>query len=334
MQLSPEAKTGGEKMKVALLGGTGFVGHYLTEKLLQHGHTPRLLIRKGSPHFPNQTHPFEWVRGDIDDRESLRRVLTGADAVIYNIGILREYPAKGITFENLQYQGVVNTAELAKTQKVKRFLLMSANGVDLGLTPYQKTKSAAENHLLGCGLDWTVFRPSVIFGDPHGRLEFATMLKRDIIDSPLPAPLFYEGLLPVNPGGFQLSPVHVGDVAECFVLCLDKPETFTGIYPLGGPQNLTWKEILETIARTLGRQKLMLPVPAFAPAAAAAIFDRFPWFPITRDQIRMLLSGNVCSGEKIFELCGIEPRRFDEANLGYIAPDEPADAGDDSNAAV
>ncbi|MEW8562267.1 MAG: NAD(P)H-binding protein [Candidatus Thiodiazotropha sp.] len=308
-------------MKVALLGGTGFVGHYLTEKLLQHGHTPRLLIRKGSPHAPNHTPPFETVSGDIEDNDSLRQLLSGVDAVIYNIGILREYPSLGITFEKLQYEGAVKTASIAKELGVKRFLLMSANGVELSLTPYQKTKAAAENHLLGSGLEWTVFRPSVIFGNPHGRLEFVSMLKRDIIDSPLPAPLFYEGLLPTNPGGFELSPVHVEDVAECFVAALDMAETFTGIYTLGGPRNLTWKEILKTIATTLGRDKLMLPVPVFAPATAAAIFDRFPWFPISRDQIRMLIRGNVCSGEKIFNLCKIEAHRFDEETLRYIAAD-------------
>ncbi|MEW8138114.1 MAG: NAD(P)H-binding protein [Candidatus Thiodiazotropha endolucinida] len=306
-------------MKVALLGGTGFVGHYLTEKLLQHGHMPRLLVRESSPHFSKQTQPFEWVRGDIEDNKTLRRLLTGVDAVIYNIGILRENPSKGITFEKLQYEWVVKTAELANDQQVKRFILMSANGVELGLTPYQKTKLAAEKHLPGSGLNWTVFRPSVIFGNPYGKSEFVTMLKRDIIDSPLPAPLFYEGLLPSNPGGFQLSPVHVEDVAECFVSCLDKPETFSDIYTLGGPQNLAWKEILTIIADTLGKRKLMLPVPAFAPTLAATALDRFPWFPISRDQIRMLLKGNICSGERIFKLCDIQPHSFDKETLNYIA---------------
>ncbi|MES9970654.1 MAG: NAD(P)H-binding protein [Candidatus Thiodiazotropha sp.] len=305
-------------MKVALLGGTGFVGHYLTEKLLQHGHTPRLLVRENSSHSFKPTQPFEWVSGDIEDNKSLRRLLTGVDAVIYNIGILREYPSKGITFEKLQHEWAVKTASVAKEQGIKRFLLMSANGVELGLTPYQKTKLAAENHLPGSGLDWTIFRPSVIFGNPHGRLEFVTMLKRDIIDSPLPAPLFYEGLIPSNPGGFELSPVHVEDVAESFVLSLDRPETYSDIYTLGGPQNLTWKEILKTIAESLGKQKLMLPVPAFAPAMAAAALDRFQWFPISRDQIRMLLKGNVCSGEKIFNLCQIKPQSFDKQSLSYI----------------
>jgi NADH dehydrogenase len=159
----------------------------------------------------------------------------------------------------------------------------------------------------------------VIFGNPHGRLEFVTMLKRDIIDPPLPAPLFYQGLIPSNPGGFQLSPVHVVDVAECFATSLEKPETFSNLYTIGGPRNLTWKEILTTIAKTLGRKKRMLPVPAFAPSLAAGILDRFPWFPISRDQILMLLQGNVCSGETIFKLCNIQPHNFDEQALHYIA---------------
>ncbi|MEW8505232.1 MAG: NAD(P)H-binding protein [Candidatus Thiodiazotropha sp.] len=305
-------------MKAALLGGTGFVGNYLTEKLLQHGHTPRLLIRKDSPHIQNHNPPYEWLNGAIEDNDSVHKLLSGVDAVIYNIGILREYPSKGITFEKLQYEGAVKAASIAKELGVKRFLLMSANGVEHGLTPYQKTKAAAEKYLLGSGLDWTVFRPSVIFGDPHGRLEFVSMLKRDIIDSPLPAPLFYEGLLPSNPGGFQLSPVHVEDVAESFVTVLDMPETHAGIYTLGGPRNLSWKAILKTIANTLGRNKLMLPVPVIAPATAAAIFDRFPWFPISRDQLRMLIKGNICSGEKIFSLCKIEAHSFDEETLRYI----------------
>jgi NADH dehydrogenase len=307
-------------MKVAVLGGTGFVGHYLTKKLLQHDHIPRLLLREGSPHFSEQTQPFEWVRGDIEDNKTLRRLLTGVEAIIYNIGILREYPSQGITFEKYQYEWVVKAIELAKDQQIKRFILMSANGVEHALTPYQKTKLAAEKQLPGSRLDWTIFRPSVIFGNPHGRLEFVTMLKRDIIDPPLPAPLFYEDLLPHNSGGFLLSPVYVEDVAECLVSSLDKPETFSNIYTLGGPQNLSWKMILTIIAKTLGRKKLMLPVPAFAPAMAASLLDRFPWFPISRDQIRMLLKGNVCSGEKIFELCNIQPCSFDEESLRYIAP--------------
>jgi NADH dehydrogenase len=308
-------------MKVAVLGGTGFVGHYLTETLLRHGHMPRLLIREESPHFSKQTQPFEWTRGDIEDNKTLRRLLTGVDAIIYNIGILREYPSKGITFDKYQYEWVAKTLELAKEQQIKRFLLMSANGAEHGLTPYQKTKLAAEKILPGSGLDWTIFRPSVIFGHPHGRLEFVTMLKRDIIDSPLPAPLFYPGLIPSNPGGFQLSPVHVEDVAECFVSSLEKPETFSDIYTIGGPRDLSWKEILRTIAETLGRKKTMLPVPAFAPSLAASALERFPWFPISRDQIRMLLQGNVCSGEKIFKLCDVKPHEFNQESLRYITSD-------------
>ena len=73
-------------------------------------------------------------------------------------------------------------------------------------------------------LDWTIFRPSVLFGDPRGRMEFATQLYRDIIGSPMTAPLFYDGLLPFGAGAMQMSPVHVGDVAEVFGKSLQRKE--------------------------------------------------------------------------------------------------------------
>ena len=93
---------------------------------------------------------------------------------------------------------------------------MSANGVKADGTPYQVTKYEAEEYLKASGLDWTIFRPSVIFGDPGERMEFATQLASDIIRPPLPAPLFFDGVSPLNAGQFRLSPVHVEDVAQAF----------------------------------------------------------------------------------------------------------------------
>ena len=305
-------------MKVAVLGGTGFVGHYLLEALIEQGETPRALIRNARARKPTGGDRIEWIAGSVEDTESVRKLLDGSDAVIYNIGILRAFPAQGISFEKLQHEGVVKTATLAQELGVKRFILMSANGVEQGLTPYQRTKAAAEDHLKLTKLDWTIFRPSVIFGEPHERFEFASMLKRDIIDSPLPAPLFYEGLIPHNPGGFKLSPVHVQDVAEAFARSLEKTETFGKTYTLGGPDDLSWREILTLISQVNGKQKLMLPVPAFGPSLVASLFDRFAWFPISKDQIRMLIKGNTCRGDTIFELCGIQPRAFNIQTIQYL----------------
>jgi len=134
----------------------------------------------------------------------------------------------------------------------------------------------------------------------------------------LPAPLFYTGLLPFQAGAFELAPVAVADVAAAFCYALTHPETIGQSYDLCGPWALSWKDILTTIAAGSGKTKLMLPAPAFAVQTVAAALDRFPWFPITRDQIAMLLEGNTCAGDNGFERLGMIPTPFDVAALGYL----------------
>ena len=304
-------------MKVSVIGGTGFVGSHLIDHLIGAGHTPRLLVRPGKTRDPWQA-GCEPVPGVVSDPAALAECLADSDAVIYLVGILREDPARGVTFEALQHQGVVDTIAAARAGGVQRFVLMSANGVKADGTPYQRTKYQAEQALMASGLDWTIFRPSVIFGKPRGHMEFCTQLKRDIIDSPMPAPLFYPGLLPFNAGAFELAPVAVDDVATAFCQALIRPETVGQAYDLCGPWALSWKEILTTIAAACGKSKLMLPAPALAVQTVAAAFDRFSWFPITRDQITMLLEGNVCAGDNGFERLGLIPRPFDQAALAYL----------------
>jgi len=305
-------------MKVAVIGGTGFVGLHITRQLIAAGHVPRLLVRPGSDAKIERLDVCEVVQGTVADTAALLNCLTGADAVIYLIGILREIPSKGVTFEALQHQGVLSSIAAAQQAGVSRFLLMTANGIRADGTPYQRTKYQAEQALKASGLRWTIFRPSVIFGDPQGRMEFCSQLKKDIIDSPMPAPLFYDGLLPIKAGAFELAPVSVTDVASAFVLALSEPRTESQTYSLCGPERLSWKEILTTIAAASGKSKLMLPAPAAAIKATAALLDRFPWFPITRDQIAMLLEGNVCEGNDAFARLGLTPQRFGIESLAYL----------------
>ena len=304
-------------MRVALFGGTGFVGSYLVDAMIAAGMQPALLVRPG--HAGKVRHPAECVtlEGDIADMGAVNSLLSQADAAIYNIGILRESPGRGVTFDELHNKAARRVMDAAAQLGVKRFLLMSANGVRPDGTAYQRSKALAEQHLRSTDLDWTIFRPSVIFGAPRGRMEFATQLQRDIIGSHLPAPLFYPGLLPFGAGRFELSPVHVEDVASAFVTALQRPDTIGQTIALGGPSALSWRQILETLAEVAGRRKLMLPVPALSISMAAAILDRFEDFPITRDQLKMLLEGNVCDSSGLTEL-GITARPFDTSNLLYL----------------
>jgi len=305
-------------MNIALFGGTGFIGSRIARELVDNGHTPILLVRPGSERKLTNSAGCTVVYGDIESDEAIRESLTNAEAAIYAIGIIREFPRRGITYENLHYQSIVRMVNHAQSIGVKRFLLISAHGAAAKGTAYQTTKFRAEEHLKDSGLAWTIFRPSIVFGDPQGGVEFCTMLRDKIIESPFPAPLFFKGADIARAGTFRFSPVHVGDVAKAVVRSLDFPSAVNTVYDLGGPVVIDWKTLIATIAGACGRKKASLPAPAAAVSLAAALFERFSWFPVTRDQIAMLLEGNVCDGSRAFADFGIDPTPFDAAHLGYL----------------
>jgi NADH dehydrogenase len=304
-------------MKIGIIGGTGFVGSYLLEALARDGHSLRVLTRPGSGEKLPALPDLEAVPGDVGDEAAVRNCFEGCDAAVYLIGILREDPSRGITFDAMQRRGAERAIAAAEEVGVRRFLLMSANGIDAAATPYQVTKLAAEEALKGSSLEWTIFRPSVIFGPPRGRMEFCSQLKQELIESPLPAPLFYTGLLPTDAGAFELGPVHVEDVAAAFAKSLAMPETIGQTFELCGPDAWSWKQILSGIAAAAGRKKLMLPAPVMFIGPVATVMGRFSWFPVTRDQLTMLLAGNTCV-EDGFTPLGITPRPFDPDTLAYL----------------
>lgn len=209
--------------------------------------------------------------------------------------------------------------EVALKIGVKRFILMSANGVRLDGTTYQRTKWQADEVLKKSGLNWTIFRPSLIFGDPdgEGRPEFCTQIRDDMLSLPFPAPLFYNGLLPFNAGSFSMSPIHVKNVAEFFVKSIKSKVCEKNIFDLGGPEALTWKEIIHQIALASGKRTWKIPAPVVVIKIAASILDRFKWFPVTRDQLTMLMEGNTVS-TNYFDDFSINPIKFSMENLEYL----------------
>lgn len=308
-------------MKVAIFGGTGFVGSYLVDELVDRGHTPVLLTRPGSESRVRREESCTIVPGDIQDAEAVGNTVAGADAIVYNIGILREYPSKGIRFEALHFDGARLAMDKAAELGVKRFLLMSANGVKADGTEYQKTKYMAEQYMQASEFDWTIFRPSVLFGDPRGRMEFATQLYQDIVSSFLPAPLFHAGVLPLGAGSMQMSPIHVSDVARIFVESLSRESSIGRIIHLGGPDAITWKDILKTIGEATGKSKLGLPTPAWALKTVLTMLDGLDGLPVTRDQLTMLMEGNTCDSSEVFREYGMQPIPFDAAHLAYLRQD-------------
>ena len=304
-------------MRVAIIGGTGFVGSYLVDALTERGHEPSLLVRPGSVDKVRHVARCRVTEGDLASEAQIRAALDGCDAVIYNVGILREQRAAGVTFENTQYEGVVRTLKAVKNAHIRRFLLMSANGIRRPGTRYQETKFRAEEALRGSGLDYTIFRPSVIFGDPRGTMEFATQLYQDMVRPPLPAVSFYTGWRP-GTGQVLMSPVHVADVADAFLFALEHESTAGMTYRLGGPEVLSWTEMVKRIGLATGKNKLILPMPIAVMMVAATLLDWLPLFPVTRDQLTMLAEGNTVDPDTLQSLIHRAPRMFSVENLGYL----------------
>ena len=304
-------------MHVAIIGGTGFVGSYIVDELLGQGHEVSMLVRAGSEHKVRHSQSIRIVAGSIESAESIADVVAGCDAVIYCVGILREFPGKGITFETTQFDGVANTLEAALQNGVQRFVLMSANGVKIPGTRYQETKKRAEDLVLASNLDATVLRPSVIFGDPRGQMEFATQIYQDMVKPPIPAIGFFSGLNPAS-GAVLMSPVHVEDVARTFVNALTNPSTVGETYNLGGPGIVSWTEMIRRVAAATGRKKWVIPFPIGVMKIAATLFDWLPFFPVTRDQLIMLAEGNTASPEAIESLSGNTPVAFLPEHLDYL----------------
>ncbi|MBC8479255.1 MAG: NAD(P)H-binding protein [FCB group bacterium] len=302
---------------IALFGGTGYLGGYLIKELIRNGYFVHLAVRQGSPDLYNDSAQVSVRPVTKFYDESILSVIQGCDAVIYNIGIIREFPPRGITFDELHFKLPVRIIRQAESLGIQRFLLMSANGVEDNLTAYERTKLNTERFLMSTSLDWTIFRPSVIFGDPGTDKDFVTQLYTDMIRPFIPAPLFFDSS-PFKAGQFRMSPVYAGDVAKVMIQSLEMESAVGAIFPLGGPESLTWREIIRRISQAACRKKYVFPVPASLLKFAAGLFDRYAWFPITKDQITMLLKGNSCDSLYVFHQMNISPTPFSAEELSYI----------------
>ncbi len=298
-------------MKVFVTGGTGFVGHEVVRQLVAAGHTVRCLVRPGSENRVEIGEKIEVHHGDALDPESLEGALIGCRAVLHLVGIIREFPARGITFDRLHAEATANVVDAARSQNVGRYLQMSANGTREGARcDYHRTKWQAEEIVRASGLEWTIFRPSLIFGPGD---QFVNMLAGQVCSLPV-APV-------LGDGRYRMSPVAVGDVAKSFVLALKKPETAGQTYHCCGPQALSYNEILDEVGRALGRKKVVkLHHPLLLMKPLIALLEGFPAFPVTRSQVTMLLEGNVCDPAPWAEAFALRPLPFSDGIRRYLKP--------------
>ena len=300
---------------ITVFGGSGFVGSQVVQDLARRGWRIRVAVRRPDRAYKLQTSghvgQIQAVRCDATDPAQVEAALAGADAAINLIGIL--YEGGGRSFKALHVDAARNIAAACAAAGVDRLVHISAVGANPeSASRYAGTKAAGEMAVREVKPDAVVIRPSIVFGAGDGFLNrFAAMATM--------APA-----LPLIGGGkTRFQPVYVGDVAQAIARAVERTDAAGRTFELGGPEVLTFKEVLELILRETRRRNGLIPLPFFAARGIGSLAQLTGVVGIapvlTRDQVVQLETDNVVAdgAEGLAEL-GIEPTGVEAIAPSYL----------------
>lgn len=301
---------------VTIIGGSGFVGRYIAQRMARQGWRVRVAVRR-----PNEAHfvrPYgkvgqvEPVLCNIRNDDSVRQVTNGADAVVNCVGT---FDARGKNnFEAVQHEGAARIARISSEQGTSQLVHISAIGADVnGASRYARSKGAGEAAILGAFPNAIILRPSVVFG-PEDQFfnRFAAMART----SPI---------IPLVGASTRFQPVYVDDVAQAAELgVLGRAQP--GIYELGGPDVNTFRELIEQMLETIRRRRLILSLPfwagsamGYATGAVSFVTVGLAPQPITVDQVKSLRQDNVVADDaRTLSDLGIAPTAIEAVVPSYL----------------
>ncbi len=294
--------------KILILGGTGFVGRHVCEKLARAQCRVTVATRRLSNAQHLQLLPLVDVAEiNAHDSVSLTPLLAGHDAVVNLIGILHGTEA---AFEKAHVQLPLELARACEASGLRRIVHISA----LGAAPdsasmYQRSKARGEAVLLSAGLDVTVLRPSVMFGAEDKFLNTFARLQQ----------IFW--VIPLAGSQARFQPVWVEDVASAVVKCLQNPDTIGQIYEACGPEVFTLRQLVELAGHYAGandgRGRPVIGLPDALARLQARLMELAPGEPLlSRDNLDAMKTDNVASGN----LPGLQALGITPAALGAIVP--------------
>ena len=291
---------------ILVTGANGFVGRHTVPALLDAGHRVVAMVRTepaGDTVLRRLSTPerdsVEIRLGDVTKRESLTPVMREVDAVLHLAAIPRDYDG-GQTLRLVNTEGTRNVLDAARAAGVRRFVHQGALGViDDPELHYASSKANAEALVAASGLDWTITKPSLLFGPGDG---FFNILAGLVRMSPGVVPL-------TGTGQSRFQPLWIGDLARIIVAVFADPSTVGCTYELGGPAYWTYREIVEEVLRGMGTRRALVPMPValIRLVAGSAEFVRLP-FPVATDQLRQLKLDNIGPLAAVREAFGFEPR--------------------------
>jgi uncharacterized protein YbjT (DUF2867 family) len=288
---------------ITVFGGSGFLGRHVIRALCRQGYRVRVAARR--PDRAGHLQPLgrvgqiHAVPANLCVPRSVEAAVRDADLVINLVGILYERGRQ--RFEAVQAVGA-ETVALAAAAFGARLIHVSALGAAADSPSlYAQSKAEGEQLVLAALPSATILRPSVVFGPEDDFFnKFAAIARMS------PA-------LPLIGGGHtRFQPVFAGDVASAMIAAIDRPETGGRIYELGGPETLSFRQLMEYVLATTKRERLLVPIPFGLAKAQAALLGLLPKPPLTRDQVELLRRDNVVSDEarregRTLKELGIEP---------------------------
>lgn len=297
---------GGLELLVLVTGATGFLGRRVVPELQNLGHEVRCLV-----HTPGRERIFtprsvEIEYGSVLDADALAEAFYGVETVVSLVGIIRQ--RKGVTYDAINRQGVANLVAAAKQVRTKHFIQISAIGASSDRAyPYLYSKWQGEQEVVNSGLPYTILRPSIMFGEGD---EFLTTLAGLVRLFPL-VPV-------VGSGRNRLQPIAADDVARCIALAVDREDLKSKVIEVGGPQQVSYNEIIAVVGRTLGKRRRRLHLPISLMYLATALLQALrPHPPATTDQLRMLAVRNVSEVGVVEKTFGFTPRTL-EGNIDFV----------------
>lgn len=303
-----------QPLTIALIGGSGFLGAYVARELAKRGHRLRIVCRNPQAEAAARLKTcgnlgqVALVYGDLGRPETLAIHLRGVDVVVNLVGVL--YEKGGQRFQVLHANGAEKLAQMAHVVGVRRFVQVSALGVDKAAdAAYARTKLAGEHAVRAAFPEAVILRPGVLFGAEDNFFnQFACMARFS------PAlPLF-------NGGDTRFQPAYVGDVAAAVAACVEDDMHVGRTYELGGSDVFTFRQLMEFVLRQTHRRRLLLPMPMGLARLLAAVLEKFPRPPLTRDQLRLLAHDNLVSPDALtFAQIGIRPQAVGQVVPEYLA---------------
>jgi nucleoside-diphosphate-sugar epimerase len=277
-------------MRIFVTGATGFTGSHVVPLLLNNGYEVRCLYRATSDRSLLSSTEIEWVLGDVSDTRSLSAALRGTD-VLVNI----------ISLGFGQADSIIHAALDAPIQ---RAIFISTTAIFTQLNARSKVvRLAAERAIETSGLQYTVLRPTMIYGSPRDRNMWR--LIRFMRYSPI-VPVFGDGK-------YLQQPIHVDDVAAAILGCLQSDNTIGKCYNIAGKYPLTYNEIVDTIARQLRKRVWKMHIPAKPVVSLLRLFERLRIpFPIKSEQVLRLNENKDFSYAEVQRDIGFSPLSFEE----------------------